>query len=347
MNPAAQRRLVDYTPNFFNSPALSTFKTALNSVGSSPIRIPILGSSTTEGSNANSRERRYLSKWEKLYQQRFTTSGRGGFWVGALAWGTTGTTATLSGKGLGNRSRSLDAAATTSFTYAPVTGFTLCYAEGNNAQPFEVQIDAETPITVTPATSGNTRYTGVRTFSGYARGRHTIKVTATNPCIINGAYFHDGDHASGINFINGGFSGTVATSFSDSSIYEQIGALNSKLVGLMIGSNDYANSRNPATYKSDMQGIITAINAVTTCSILLIQSYKRFDPPSPSYAWSEFGTKLQELAAENNNCLYVDISAYYPATEGADTRNLIDTDGVHQTDTGHDFMSGLLANMIV
>lgn len=346
MNPAAQRRLVDYTAGYFSSSALANFRTALASVGSTPVRVPFIGSSTTEGSNALTREKRYVSLLEKTYQRRYASNGRGGVWVGAPAWGATGTTAILAGKGLGNRSRSLETAATTSFTYAPVTGFTLCYAEGNNAQPFEVQIDSESSITVTPATDGATRYTGIRTFSGYTRGRHTIKVTATNPCIINGAYFHDGDHASGINFINGGFSGTTADDFTDSSIYEQIGALDSKLVGLMIGSNDYADSRNPATYKTDVQGIITAINAVTTCSILLIQPYKRFNPASPTYDWTAYGSALQELASENTNCLYVDISQWYPLTEGEDADNLISTDGIHQTDAGHSYMEKLLSNVI-
>src|SRR6185503_7022518 len=176
------------------------------------------------------------------------------------------------------------------------------------------------------------------------RARHTIKITADNPCIINGAYIHDGDATAGIHFINGGLGGTFANSFTDASIYEQIGAFQAPMVGIMIGSNDYNADVVPATYKSNVAGMIDLIDSVTTASIVLIHSYRRFDTSDPAYPWADYGSKLAELAAERYNVFYLDISAEYPANQGVDSLNLIDTDGIHQTDTGHEYMELLLAN---
>lgn len=336
------RRLVDYTPSYYASPALATFKTALENVANAPVRITTTGSSTMAGSNALTREKRWLSLFEKELQRRHAPNGRGGVWIGATAFTTSGTVTTVN-KGIGLRARSLTQTASISMTYGPITAVTVLYAEGNNAQPFSVQIGSNDAETITPATGGAERWTGVFTTAAVTRGRYTVTITATNACKVNGAHFHDGDHASGVQVYNGGLGGSTADDFTDASLAEMIGAVGPALNIYMIGANDFAADRNPVTYKSDVAGMIDDVDALVTTSHLLVQTYQRIDVTDPTYAWSLYGDKLEELADERDNVFYLDISATYPLTQEADTLNLIDTDDIHQTDTGHSRMARLIA----
>lgn len=346
------RILVDYDSYYFASPGLSAFKSAMQNIGSAPVRVAAIGSSTTVGSNSGNHLNRYTNKLEKLYQNRFTASKVGGFGILGVnsfnqIWTATGTTATIN-EGIASRSRQMSASATINRTFAPCTGFTILFAEGDGAQPFTVQVDGGNDVIVTPNSSGVKRYTGIQTvYSGLTRGYHNLKITATNACTINYVSAHDGDETSGFNLATSGVSGAKASDLTDPYMYQAIGTWGADLVIIMIGSNDYASNTNPATYKTNVATMISNVKANTSASIVLAHSYRRLDVGSPTYPWSQYATQLQALANENEGVVFVDISGEgWPESQVADTSNLIDSDNIHQTDAGHEYMSILMAEKI-
>lgn len=156
--------------------------------------------------------------------------------------------------------------------------------------------------------------------------------------------------ALGVHGYNGGEGGTTSATYLTAAERTKIAALDPRMVQHMVGSNDFRNGVPVATYKANVLAAITDLKSKIAgpCVHVLVQPYQRFDSAALAAAvapWSDYGKALADIAAADpNNVAYIDLSAAYAVVgiPGADPLDLIDTDGVHQTDAGHALMADLL-----
>lgn len=344
------------------NPSIATrWQAALASADSSPTSAIFIGSSTTEGANSSTTDNRYTDVLGRELHTAFNDpSVIGGKHVRAhdSGWTTSGTAA-LNGDGLGLKSWSLSASATLSITITNSTGFDLHYVQGTGQGSFTVGVDGGGAVTVTPNTAAPAnRHDGTYTVTGLTRGSHTVLVTATNACIINGIYVQDGDSSTGVRIYNSGLGGTASADFITSAadtIWTRGAAIgNVSLVAIMLSSNDFTGSIVPATFKANILTLINKIKtalSATSPDIVLINSYRRYDYVTYGvvYTYDQYGAQLSALAASLPNVYYVDTSPLYPLTNDTlhDPTNMMDTDNIHMTDAGHRFTARAIMQKII
>jgi lysophospholipase L1-like esterase len=359
--PSINRAQADarYAPlSLVNQPGLVNWHIGMAGRFFGPTRIVAIGSSTTDGNNATTLERRFVERLAKSLQANYNPTGvPGGTFYRAIqdGWTTTGTVTPVNA-GISLRSLSLAALATLSRTVSSTTGFTILFAQGPSIGTFTVSIDGGTAVTVTPLTSGVTRHDGTWSSALLSAGTHTITITSSAASIIEGMYAHNNDLSSGIQMYNSGKGLTMAADFADdSSLATRIGQLAPALVLITIGSNDYANNISIATFSAKLQQIITRYKAALStagappASYVVLGSYRRLDVSNPSVPWSSYLSAMAAVAAaDSTNVAYADVSAGYPSanTSAGDPYNLIDTDSVHQTDIGHAYMADNVKTVI-
>jgi lysophospholipase L1-like esterase len=163
---------------------------------------------------------------------------------------------------------------------------------------------------------------------------------------------------AGIFGVNAGISGSRsgnqngATPYISSTTRNQIAALNPRVLVHMIGANDYGNGVPVATYKSNLQNEIAALDAAIGVQHVhvLIHTYPRFDSAALTNRvapWADYLTALKEIAAAATNVVVTDNSDDWArqgvtGAAGADPWDYIDTDEIHMNDQGHDFMADIL-----
>jgi hypothetical protein len=163
---------------------------------------------------------------------------------------------------------------------------------------------------------------------------------------------------AGIFGVNAGISGSRsgnqngATPYISATTRNQIAALNPRVLVHMIGANDYGNGVPVATYKSNVQAEINALDAAigVTHVHILIHTYPRFDSAALTNRiapWADYLTALKEIQAATPNVAVVDNSGAW-ARQGVtgvadgDPWGYIDSDDIHMNDQGHDFMTNLI-----
>ena len=125
------------------------------------------------------------------------------------------------------------------------------------------------------------------------------------------------------------------------------------LVAVMLGSNDFSGSIDPAVFKANLLTLIhNAWNSLSMRpDIVLINSYKRYDQVGygTTYLYGQYGAKMQELAAELDGVQYVDLAGFYPLMNDAahDPLDLMNTDSIHMNDAGHRYTARLLLRSLV
>lgn len=324
---------------------------ASNNAATAPATVVYIGSSTTAGTAASARSRRFENLLDTKLRLRspsvtathdyYNISAENNTLVDGL-YSVTGTV-TQDYQGLGSQTYALASGATMGLT-ATGRWYTIYFVEGPNYLPFAYSIDGGSDVTVTPSTANpDNRHTGSVTFDAGSEGSHTIRVTATNACKINGIMTHTGSLTSGYYYYNSGIGGARSGdySFRIPWLMPRLNTLNPHLIVYMVGSNDFSTLVSISAYKTNVQDFITAVRAQVSSNpdILLVQPYARFDVPSPVAPWSAYGTALQEIARDNTGCFYVDISRHYPDSQAHDAADLISADNIHQTDAGYSLMA--------
>ena len=145
------------------------------------------------------------------------------------------------------------------------------------------------------------------------------------------------------------FGGTTSENYVNDSTRPWILWERPSLIVHMIGSNDSIDAEPYAVTAAEYEANVAAevdrldAGAQTPISHVLVHTYRRAGTSLEK--WATYRDALERVAASRSNVLVVDISAEYEQADhiGADPLNLIDTDGVHQTDAGHAFMADLLA----
>lgn len=156
----------------------------------------------------------------------------------------------------------------------------------------------------------------------------------------------------GLYFWNSGVGGATSADYYGSSRQTVATALQPNLMIHMIGANDFANQVALATYKSNIQAVLTdARTRSPGVKHLLIHSFVRLDVTNPTIPWSAYGAILTQLADENADVIAaIDVSDLWAArgvlTGGTDPDNLIGADNIHATDAGHAFLADTIATKL-
>lgn len=153
--------------------------------------------------------------------------------------------------------------------------------------------------------------------------------------------------AVGIQAVNAGAGGTNAATYLTTTTRQQIANLNPRAIFHMIGSNDFAQQRPVATYKSDVEANISALDAILPgpCVHVLLHAYERPDAAGFPIGWDQYGKTLREIAETSpGRVAFLDLSGpyYLAGVPKSNALGLITPDRVHQTDRGH----GLTADQL-
>ncbi len=344
------------------SPLPTTAQAAAANANTIKTGLLIIGSSTTAGTGSSSLDNRYTDQLGALMHKEFNDPAVvGGKHIRAAdgTWTAGGTgTPTLNGDGLGLGSWSLPAGSNISVVLTNCTGFDIHFVQGPGQGTFTYQVDGGSAVTVTPSTSGATnRHDGTFPVTGLALGSHTVKINATNACIINGYYVHNGDATTGYRVYNSGKGSTASADFvtaAADTIWTRAATLNIHCVLIMLSSNDFSGSIDPATFKSQVYTIIRkawVALAATNPDILLVNSYKRSDQVGYGtvYTYDKYGPKLKELANELEGVYYADISSFFPLVNDSvhDTLSLLNSDNIHPDPNGHTLIARLVRRKLV
>jgi lysophospholipase L1-like esterase len=312
------------------------------------VTVACIGSSTTHGTGALSLDR----GWTSHLSRRL-----GGQTLTALThhpgWTTVGGSIEVEG-GLSTRSRRLDPGATLTRTTTPCTAVQVLYRQLGGA--FAVEIDGSQVRTVTPPAVTGDHYAGVLTIDGLPRAPHTLTLRAigTTPTTISAVREIDGTAGAGVHVLNAAYAGTSSVTYSARTPgmrghNRAVGAQDPALLIFMVGSNDYAAQVDPALYAEQMRAAVLAARAACPRrpSVLLVQSFKRFDVADPTHPWDAYGSALYDLAAALPDADYLDLSGHYPAEVESDDTKLISVDRIHQNDAGHAWMGDLVADHLL
>jgi lysophospholipase L1-like esterase len=161
----------------------------------------------------------------------------------------------------------------------------------------------------------------------------------------------------GVHPINGGVSGTTSANYVSSTAISQLTTVAPHFVVHMIGANDYALNVDPAEFKNNLNSAIASLNAaIPSAYHLIADTYARPDISAPAYPWADYVAIMSEVASETANAMLLETTSEWTAA-GVDGFNPPDpqrlTDwrlgsggGIHPSDSGHAFMSNVLAQQL-
>ncbi len=146
--------------------------------------------------------------------------------------------------------------------------------------------------------------------------------------------------APGVQSINAGVGGRVASNILNTTERSHIAAANPSALFVMIGSNDWFKGVPPAEYRASIETFIAdmKIRINTPCVYILCHAFRRADVASPAYPYSHYKEVLQAIsAADPQNVAFIDVEAVGEVNglSAEDPLNLLDMDMVHPTDAGH------------
>lgn len=351
MAKAATKRAL-LAPRLKTEPGLRTFQMALTQRMDRKLTGCWIGSSSIEGSVASPLHLRMTNLLEKMLQSSYNPLGiTGGYTVKGRdgLWTVTGSTSE-SDTDLGRKNRRLSAAATlTHTTVQPCTGVQIFFMEGPSEGAFKVEFAGGEFIITPRTTQPDNSATGVWESPAVARGTQTVKITAIGSCSIGNVVFRDGDQERGITMYNAGHAGGTVQTFLDAAadpMWARMAYINPDIVPVMIGINDAAASASVSTYISRITSLVAKINASAPSKTVWIPLIGQ--PTMQTFAvapWSDYQAALKAFAATQPNCTYHPLHEFFPASQAADTEDLVWTDDIHPTTRGHAYEAQLMADM--
>lgn len=156
---------------------------------------------------------------------------------------------------------------------------------------------------------------------------------------------------NGIHALNGGVAGTYANSYISAGALTEVATVQPRIVVHMVGANDYHLGVTKASYKTALNAALTAVDGQCAAPPIhvLCDTYARPDVTSPTYAWSNYVDAMREVAsARPDTVAFVSVvkdfeSSTASGPSAADPLDLIGTDNIHLTDTGHAFIAQAVA----
>ncbi|TFV82050.1 SGNH/GDSL hydrolase family protein [Microbacterium sp. dk485] len=168
----------------------------------------------------------------------------------------------------------------------------------NTGGAFSVTIDGGTPETVTP-TTGNS--VGVYSKTGLANTTHTVslaKAATLNPQVL-GIEVYNTSSPTGVRIANVGVSGSKSAEINQTDWFKHIRFVRdtwqADCIFVLCETNDAFAGIAPATYKANIQAIITACKSGNH-DVVLLTAFPASSVPS----FTAYTQALYELALSNN-----------------------------------------------
>jgi lysophospholipase L1-like esterase len=328
-------------------------------------KIAVVGDSVSEGQGATLTTNRWIERLQTQLRTAFPVAGVTGG-IGHLptyyASGTIGQPATinLTGQsgtatavndeafGLGGRSKRLSRSAWISWT-GTCTSFKVHYGKGPFGVAFNVSVDggANTLVnTNDPVLSGGFVYTS----GALSAASHTVRCTTVDTTgffsVVSGIEFFNGDETKGIRVLDCSRSG--ASAFMPAfgvEHFKSLAQVAPQLVIVPIATNDAVYGTNGATFKTNLQLMVTRIRAALTYPHTLIL----VTVPQPNLTlqdnWQAYIEAQQEIAETNTNCLQYDLGPRMPAP-ASDLTPPAWADAAHPSDLGNGMIADAMFSLI-
>lgn len=292
------------------------------------------GDSITEGAYAVT----VVNRWQNLLMKRLrqtfaVTTGNDFPFIPVFPGITTPTdfpvtrTGTVVGSGsygLGLRAGYVnDATGKITFTFTG-TRAKVAYVKGvaGTLAIMKVIVDGGAPVTLDTSPTGSASTIGGQLFDlgALTAGTHTVEVSwdaasgAGKRVYVEGLFTFNGDENAGIRVFDAGHSGFTTTSFTAPSADHARAVMANGPVGLAIialGVNDIAGTITAATFKTNLQTIVTAMRTQAfSGSILYLMMAKPGDKTDAE--WNPYVTAVNELAAADPDAVVLDLSDRMP-----------------------------------
>lgn len=196
---------------------------------------------------------------------------------------------------------------------------------------FTYSIDGAAAVTITP---NGTSALQTITVTGLANTTHTVLITTTSSATT---FITDAGvrNTTGLWIANLAIGGSKSSDWNSSAYYQNrylASNLGLDVAFISLGANDARNSVSPATYKTNMQGLIGALQAGGTEIHLVVQT-----PPNTATItaalWDSFVSAQYDLADQYDVPL-VDLSHRYGSWVTANALGLF-TDDLHENKAGY------------
>ncbi|MFB8368597.1 SGNH/GDSL hydrolase family protein [Pseudarthrobacter sp. NPDC055928] len=360
---ASQRLKEDRADQAYN--ALRTFRRALLTRDTAPVNMWHIGDSITVGVSPATLATRWASVLRDRLRLDFPTAGNPvggfGFYSANVANNpnvvTTGGLLTSQGSSAFSPDsyvwRAVASGDKQVYTFTG-TGADIIYWEVafGVSQAFYWKVDGGAATNVVT----DTGYTAPKRvqITGLTAGVHTIEVGwaagngTTSYSGISGIVAYNGDETKGFRSIAAGISGGTTATWNAMATgpYEIAKLYAPDLVTIGLGTNDYGGTVpvTAATYKTNIQGMITKIKARTTGKVpsFVILFPAEIFKASPLDPFSAYRTAAYEIAAADpDNVTVLDWgSRLNPVpTFNSTLGGLLHTDYVHPTATGHAYIA--------
>lgn len=327
-----------------NRTLLKPIKTLLENCSTTPVNILCIGDSTTEGGNAtNFVDDRWTEKLQRGLQSAFNYGNGGVGWLNTVSsFGYGSSTCQWSGSGslgggvrnFGNRTMAWATNAAVTLTYTG-TSFKAQYLLGTSS--FTVAVDGGAPVTVNPA-AGTTNQ-GAYSAPVLTNGSHTAVFTPTvgQTVPVTGAIIYNGDETTGVQVFEDALYGQTTTSAlagwcSSTGLIDPLSANfcpNPALVTIQFGLNDDHNGISTATYKSNIQSIISNVQSLCSNTPIFIVC-GQWNAGAYAPDGRAFSDAAQQIAtADPTHVVYTDF--FSTITAGYST---LDNDSIHPNNAG-------------
>ncbi len=307
-----------------------------------------IGDSVTEGDAATSRDGRWVDVLRAVLQRMFP-SLNGEEAVGFIpanyftssfpqVFSFTGTTSQYNYFGPGGRSRRMEPASEATGTIQGATSIDVMYGKASFTGRMEILIDG--------VSQGVTQTSAASSLDGFAvrvlmpdTGPHEVKVRPSEafPIMFEGVIVNNGNEASGVRVVEAGHWGWTTSHFltggGPASLGQLCSYLDPDLVTIALTANDYSGQVAIATYKANIEALITATRASgASPDIVLIAYPERSNVTAPSIPYSAYVNALAEVASADARVTLLDLRRYLEKV--ADDTLALWADNVHPTNKG-------------
>lgn len=344
------------------SDPMAPWETAVANRDTAPARALFIGDSRTEGEGAASVANRWQDILAAKIRAGYAVTGNPTYaphnyvpidyvapTLTAGEWSNIVGATVANNFGLGTRVSIFNAAGEGALFTGTGTTFKIAYVRANVAASFTYSVDGGAPVTVSLS---NVLTDGMTTdITGLSDAQHTIDVrwSSGGDFYLQGMYVYRGETAKGFQFFDGGKYGVASGNIQgagDSYQTQVIQKVDPHLIWFGIGTNDYDQDILPATFKTNVKARLDAYRAGCSATPTIILTLDWQASGANTYAWSDYMTKLTELAAEDAGVITTyDIRPDY-ATVASDPNDWIAADGFHDTEAGHAKRADLYATFL-
>ncbi len=216
------------------------------------------------------------------------------------------------------------------------TGCEIWTYQASTMSDIDVSIDGGANTTFTIATSPTTYPKRVTIANGLENTTHTVVITLKSNAYFHFSGFMELKGTRGVRVHMCAKSGSGIGSFTNNiSVLPAYTDLAPDLAIINIGTNDYMTNTVPATFKTNLQTLITHLKGIGTDVIIGTDGTN--DRTGFTYEWQNYLDAMKEVAL-SNNCCFVDTDSRWGSKYNARSNGYLpvaNPTDIHPTILGH------------